>query len=194
MTGDPPIARRSLEQLAADIGVAAPGMGAGVACATTSALAASLVALVARASQGRWDDAAGIAAQAMTLGARAHEMADAGARAFAAAMSALDSAAETGDFKLGTALHDAADVLLRIVTVAADIAELAAETARNGVFERRADAVVAATLAEAAARSASRLVEINLAVGADDARLAEARHDLEAATQARLAAETSAAT
>src|SRR5436190_24345333 len=89
--GDPSIERRSLEGLSADLASGGSGMGAGVGCASTCALAAALVALVARASPD-WAEGNGVAAQAVTLGARAQEMADADAQAFATALTALDEA------------------------------------------------------------------------------------------------------
>jgi formiminotetrahydrofolate cyclodeaminase len=66
---------------------------------------------------------------------------------------------------------DASEVPLAIAEAAARVAELAAEGARTGGPHLQGDSITGALLAEAAARSAASLVEINLA-GRDDERLA----------------------
>jgi formiminotetrahydrofolate cyclodeaminase len=58
---------------------------------------------------------------------------------------------------------------------AAEVAELAVQLAKHGNPNLRADAVVAATLAAAAAESGLTLIAVNLGDARDDARLAEAR-------------------
>jgi formiminotetrahydrofolate cyclodeaminase len=75
-----------------------------------------------------------------------------------------------------------------IAEAAADVGELAAQLARAADPDLRADAAVAATLAEAAATSAAHLVAINLVVTADDPRLAAAQSAAAAARAARDAA------
>jgi formiminotetrahydrofolate cyclodeaminase len=62
---------------------------------------------------------------------------------------------------------------LEIARVAADLAELAAELARNGNPNLSGDAVAGALLAEAAAQAASRLVAINLTEGPEVDEAAE---------------------
>ena len=161
------------------------GLGGSYAAAASTVAAASVVVAVARASQPGWDDAAGIAAQAAILRERAAELAVAGAAAFASARSALHG---EGTGAAGERLQHAADVPFTIGGAAADVAELAALTARHGDPSRRADAVAAAGIAEAAAHAACVLIEVNLAVRPGDERLAAARHDLAAATEARASA------
>ncbi len=63
---------------------------------------------------------------------------------------------------------------LAIAEAAADTAELAAAAAANGKESLRADASVAAALAEAAAHGAALLVEVNLATVAGDERSSRA--------------------
>jgi len=63
---------------------------------------------------------------------------------------------------------------MAIARVAAEVAELAAEAAGGGNPYLRGDAVTGVLLAEAACRSASLLVELNLARLPLDPRLAEA--------------------
>jgi formiminotetrahydrofolate cyclodeaminase len=67
------------------------------------------------------------------------------------------------------------DVPLRMIRAAADVAELAVQLANHGNPNLRADAVVAATLASAAAASGLTLIEVNVGGAGDDARLAVAK-------------------
>jgi formiminotetrahydrofolate cyclodeaminase len=73
--------------------------------------------------------------------------------------------------RLDEARSRAADTPLAIAEAAAEIGELAAETARVGSEHLQGDAITGALLAEGACRAAGRLVEINLA-GRVDPRLA----------------------
>lgn len=167
-----------------------PGPAAGSAAALVTAVAAALVAKAARTSTAQWEDAQAAAAQAEALRLRAAPLAQADADAYAAAVSQLDEPRDPDpdrrNFQLGRALDAAAVVPLRIAATAADVATLAAEVAERGNPNLRADANGAAILAEAAARTAAHLVEVNLAVGAEDARVQEAR--AHAATAAAAAA------
>ena len=157
-----------------------PAAGSGVAAALVAAVSASLVREAARRS-----GALGAAAQAERLRRRALPLADANSRAYLEASARLAEA--NGDFELGRALHRAAEVPLLIAGVAADVAALATHVAEHGDPSVRADAVGAAYLAEAAARCAAHLVEINLATGADDPLVRSAR-TLVAAASASAAA------
>ena len=146
--------------------------------------------MIAREPVDGWVEAAGVAAQAAALRARAAELAEVDVAAYAQARRGLlDAVAERRGQPLRPLLHAAADVPFRIGETAADVAELAAEAARHGAPDRRPDAAVAAGLAEAAVRAASVLVEVNLAVSPDDDLAAQTRHDLAAASAARKAAE-----
>jgi glutamate formiminotransferase/formiminotetrahydrofolate cyclodeaminase len=64
--------------------------------------------------------------------------------------------------RIREARGQAAEPPLAIARAAAEVAELAAETARAGNPNLVGDAVVGAVLAEAACRGAARLAEINL--------------------------------
>jgi len=151
---------------------------AGPLAAVVTSEAAAVVAAIARLS----GDEAG-AAQAESLRARAQPLAAADAEAYVAAAAQLARPAGD-DFALGRLLEEAADVLLSIADAAADVAELAGAVADRCSPPLRPDAVGAATLAEAAARAAAHLVEINLAVTPTDARTARARAAVEAASAA----------
>jgi methenyltetrahydrofolate cyclohydrolase len=159
-----------------------PGPAGGSAAALATTMAAGLVRLVARCSPA-WDEAPGIAAQAAALGDRALLLADDDHRVYARALAQLGAPAR--DAALGEALRHAARVPLEIAETAADVAALAALAAREGAEAVRGDAWAAATLAEAAATAASRLVQVNLATRPDDDMTTRAAQAQRAATAAR---------
>jgi formiminotetrahydrofolate cyclodeaminase len=153
--------------------------GGGSASAVAVEMASALVAKAARRSTDSWPDAAGVAAQASALAARCAELAELDARAFGAALKALEDRAGIEE-RLG----ESVDVLLALAEAATDVAELAALTAEqcDGTF--RGDAICAALLAEAAACGAAVLVAGNLTVTGADERLARAKRLGELATRA----------
>jgi methenyltetrahydrofolate cyclohydrolase len=157
--------RGFLEAVAAR--TSAPGGGAVAAVAT--ATAAALVEMAAQFSSKHWDDAAEAAAQARELRERTAPLAQADADAYAAVIAARGGPGHD------EALSRAADVPLAIVEAAAGVAELAAELAARGNPNLRGDAVTAALLAEASARAAANLVEINLAERNRDQRIERAQ-------------------
>jgi methenyltetrahydrofolate cyclohydrolase len=174
-TGDVPAPALAevLDGFARDV----PAPGGGAAAGVVAALAASLVAKAAHASRASWADAAGVVAQASLLRDRCVKLADADARAFAAALTAL----EGKDATLADRLDHAAEVPLKIADAAADVAALAAVAAESCEGAFRADAATGAMFAEAAARAAARLVEINLTMTEADARLRQAKRFVAAA-------------
>ena len=164
---------------------AGPGPAGGSAAALAATMAAGLVRLVARVSEG-WSDAPGVAAQASALGDRSLALADDDHRVYARAMAEL--AAPGRDATLGAALRRAAEVPLQIAETAADVTMLAALAAHEGSETVRADAWAAAALAEAATASAARLVHVNLATRPDDDLSTRADEAARAAVSAREAA------
>ena len=176
--------------------VAAEGRtpGGGSAAALVTALAAGLLAKVARGSTETWPDAAGIAAEAECLRERATPLAETDAEHYEAALRArAHSSAEEGDkrdFALGRAYAKAAEPPLQIVRTATDVAQLALAVAENGNPALRADAVTGALLAAAAARAGAELVAVNLTASASDPRVLEAA---KLAEEAARAAETARA-
>lgn len=171
-----------LDRLSAD-GLA-PGGGA--AAAITVAFAARLVAMVARCSVA-WNEAAGVTAQANSIGERAVELARTDGRAWEDALTALRDA-EAGaaedsrkDFALEQKLEAAAAAPLEIASLGADAAALAALAGEHGDATYRADAAAAAALAAGAAAAAAYLVRVNLGVRLTDPRLARARASEQAA-------------
>lgn len=167
--------------------------GGGSAAALTVAFAAGLVAMVARSSRIVWDEAPGVAAQALTLQDRAAPLARSDAEVWDEAVSALRAAGEGAsgsgngarrDFELEQKLARAAAIPLEIAELGADVALLAADAGELGNAAYRADAAAAAALAAGGARAAAHLVEVNLGMRAGDERLARARASEQAATEA----------
>ena len=168
------------------LGAAGSPSAGGSAAALVGAIAAAVTVKVARRS-----DDPGLAAQAAALGTRLADLAPTDADALGAARAAL--AASTGggderrDFHLGQVLDRASAIPLEIAEACADVAALAGQLAETGEDDSRPDAAVASMLAAAAAQAAVRLVEVNLAVGVDDARVTRARAAAQsAAVAARL--------
>jgi formiminotetrahydrofolate cyclodeaminase len=178
---------RSLREFLDDVAARGRTPGGGSAAALVTALAAALLAKVARTSTA-WPESKGVAAQAESLRDRAAPLAQADAEEYEAALRAReDDAGEAGerrDFALGRAYARAAEPPLQIARAAADVAELAVVVARNGDPAFHADAVTAALLAAAAASSAAELVGVNLTASAGDERVREAGRLAESAARA----------
>lgn len=152
-----------------------PSPGGGSAAAIVVAMAAGLVANVARASKDYWPEAGGVIGQAETFRARVAPLAQADAEAYAEALKALRGreALEERyrDQQLRAALERSAEIPLRIAEAGSDLAGLAALLVENGNPEVRADAAAAAILAESGTRVAAKLVETNLGASGDDPRV-----------------------
>ena len=165
-----------------------PSPGGGSAAAIVVAMAAGLVAKVARASVGYWDEAGGVIGQAESFRARVAPLAQADAEAYEEALSALRGRGELAeryrDQQLRAALERAAEIPLRIAEAGCDLASLAALLVENGNPEVRADAAAAAILAESGARVAAQLVGTNLGATADDPRVRHVESLVEAAADA----------
>ena len=177
---------RSLREFLDDVAARGRTPGGGSVAALVTALAAALLAKIARTSTA-WPDSRGIAAQAESLRDRAAPLAQATAEEYEAALQAREDEGEPGerrDFALGRAYARAAEPPLQIARAAADVAELAVVVARNGDPAFHADAVIAALLAAAAASSAAELVGVNLTASARDERVREAERLAESAARA----------
>jgi glutamate formiminotransferase / formiminotetrahydrofolate cyclodeaminase len=173
-----------LGELLEEVSSPEPMPGAGYCAAVALEMAAGLVAMAARASRADWGEGRGAAAQATTLRERIAPLAERNLDAYREAVTLLGGAESTGDESLRDALARAAGVPLEIAEVAVDVAALAAVVAERGDQAMRADAVSAALLAEAAARAAATLVEVNLGTTSSDERVARARDLAGSATAA----------
>jgi formiminotetrahydrofolate cyclodeaminase len=163
--------------------------GGGSAAAVSVAMAAALTRSVAQLSRDCWAESGGAVAQAEALAERVRPLAELDAHAYDEALSALaergTTAEEERDSRLSEALDRAAELPLQIGEVGADVAELAAVVAEQGDDAARADATAAAILAEAGARAAAELVEVNLATLPEDPRIERSHGALNRASEAR---------
>ncbi len=153
---DEPV-RGFLDQLAART----PTPGGGGAAAVTGAMAAGLVAMAARFSATRLPGAGELADQADELRRRLAQLADMDARAYAAVLAAHGPERQQ-------ALLGAAMIPLEMAALGAKVAGLAVQVTEGGNPNLRGDALTGAVLAAASARSAARLVEINVGLGGLD--------------------------
>jgi methenyltetrahydrofolate cyclohydrolase len=185
--------RDFLDLLAARV----PAPGGGGAAAVTGALAAGLVAMAARFSEAQLPAAADVARQADRLRARAAGLADQDAAAYGAVLDAYQLPRDTGGSqrrqRIEAALRGAAAVPLEIAEIAAQVAELAAGVMDGGNPNLRGDTQAAAHLAEASARSAAALVDINVALGRLPGDLSERAASAVATAQAAAARVSAAA-
>jgi formiminotetrahydrofolate cyclodeaminase len=129
-----------------------------------------LVEKSARLSKKQWDGAAGALESAHALRLESFALIEEDAQAYLAFVEAVRSQQD-----VDTAHARTVDVPLRMIRAAAAVAELAVQLAQHGNPNLRADAVVGAILAAAAAESALVLIEVNLADAAADARFAMAK-------------------
>lgn len=176
-----------LDRFLDELEAPAPSPCGGTAAAVVAAMAAALVTMVARGSPD-WVDAAGIASQARALRSRLTTLGDDDAAVFEHVIMTMRNRAGTAeqrDHALGEALVHAAEVPLQIAEAAADVADLAALAAAEGSPQLQPDATAAATLAEAAVRAATHLVEINLATVPGDRHSGRAEMLSAAAAAAR---------
>jgi len=176
----------------------------GSAAALAGALAASLTSMVAHSARDHWEDAGGVIAQADTLQAQLCIFVSRDAEAYVKARVLLHKAGadperggiaassgsvtpqqEERDLELASALWAAAGALVRIAEAAADVAALAASAVEAAGVDERADALVAASLAEAAAFGAAQLVLVNLAVRPLDELATRAQAAARAAAESR---------
>ena len=173
-----------LEQLAAR--TPAPG-GAAVA-ALVCAMAAGLVEMAAAFdTSGQLD---GVGERAHALRVQVADLAAADARAYADVLDALRMPAgheRTG--RLDAAVSGAIECPMLVLEIAADVATLAADVAARGNRNLEGDAITGAVLAEAAARSAATLAQLNVSMlsrhAVADAHLERLRPGLACATRAR---------
>jgi formiminotetrahydrofolate cyclodeaminase len=164
----------SLREFLHSIAAREPAPGGGSVAAVTVAMAAGLVVMAARLSPDL-PGCESMADDAERLRQRAAELADADAEAYGAVLSTLSATrssepAERRD-RLRTAFEAAALVPLEVAELGADTARLAALLVEGGNPNLRGDAATGAYLAEAAVRSATALVAINVASGGCDTAL-----------------------
>jgi formiminotetrahydrofolate cyclodeaminase len=153
---------RSVHDFLAEVAAPTATLTSGSVCAVTAAAAAGLAAMCARLSNA--DPLRERASEAEALRRQSMELAEADSAAYGAVLRAQrrDGNDPGRTAALRDALVAAAQPPRRLAAVAADIAAVAAELAARGKPALRGDAISAAELAAAAARSAAVLVRLNL--------------------------------
>jgi formiminotetrahydrofolate cyclodeaminase len=153
---------QSLRDFLTEVAAPTPSATSGGVCAVTAAAAAGLVAMTAGLSTV--DSSGERLARAEALRQQATELAQEDSRSYQAVLAAKrrDKDDPGRPAALRDALAAAAQPPTRIARVSADIAALAADLAEHGNRTLRGDAIGAAALAAATARSAAVLVRINL--------------------------------
>jgi len=165
-----------------------PAPGGGSVAAVTCAMAAGLVEMAAAFDgSGALD---GVGERAHELRRQAAALADADGAAYAEVLEALRMPAGPGrTARLDLAVAGAIDCPMQVLEIAAEVATLAADVAARGNRNLEGDAITGALLAEAAARSAATLAQLNVSMlsrhAIGDAHLERLRPGLACATRAR---------
>jgi formiminotetrahydrofolate cyclodeaminase len=157
-----------------DVAAETPAPGAGAVAALLVALAAALVEMAARFSDG--SEAALAAAGA--LRSRLAPLAQADGEAYAAFLAARRAGTDDAEPRARTVA-----VPLEVAECGSEVAALAASLAERGNPNLRGEAVAAAEAASAGAAIAAKLVELNLG-GKPDERLDRSREHANAAAAA----------
>ena len=185
-------ADQSLSDLLDAVAAQRSAPGGGCSAAWSGAFGAALVEMAANFTLARPKYAgvhrrmADVRREARTLRRRLLELAEADADGYEPVLQAMRMPEKhpQREAKLEAARSKASEVPLATAEAAAEIAALAAETARTGNQHLAGDAVTGALLAEGACRAAAQLVEINL-VGRDDPRVTRAGDAARRAAAAR---------
>lgn len=169
----------SLERFLEDLAGGTSTPGGGAVAALAAAMAAGLVAMVARFSTKTLPTAGDLAEAADELRRRATNLADEDARAYEAVKAAYGLPKDSSDRgeRIRTALEAATHVPLRLADLGAQIAVMASQLRNDGNRNLEGDAITAGLLAAAAVRAASVLVEGNVTLGRLDASLSARARD-----------------
>lgn len=181
----------TLEQFLDDLASAAPAPGGGSAAAMSGAVAAALVAMVARLTIGRknYQDVSAefesILPRAETLRAELYALMRDDADAYTGVMEAYQLPKESDDDKtarknaIQAALMNATHVPLLVAHKCAEVLDMSRTAAAKCNKNAASDAGAGALLAEAGLRAALLNVEINLGLIADDKFVSRVRDEME---------------
>src|SRR6476659_6487502 len=154
---DDPYLSASVAQLLDDLAARTPAPGGGAAAALTCAMAAALVEMATSFASAQGLEA---------VRDRAHVIREqASGLAYAVVLEALRM--EKGDRRtacLDEAVSGAIAVPMRVLELASEVATLAADVAETGNRNLEGDALAGSLLAEAAARSAATLAQMNMSM------------------------------
>ena len=171
-----------------DLAARTPAPGGGAAASVTCAMAAGLVEMAASFASARGLEH--VRNRAHELRLEVSSLAHADGRAYGVVLEALRM--EPGverTLELDRAVAGAIACPMHMLRIAAEVATLAADMAETGNRNLEGDALAGALLAEAAARSAATLAQLNVSLLSrhtmSDAALERVRPDLAKATRAR---------
>lgn len=165
-----------------------PAPGGGAAAALTCAMAAALVEMATSFASAQGLDA--VRERAHTIRERVSELAYADGRAYGVVLDALrlEPGTERSQ-RLDDAVSGAIGVPMEVLELASEVAVLAADIAETGNRNLEGDALAGSLLAEAAARSAATLAQMNATMlsrhAVAEAHLERLRPALARATRAR---------
>lgn len=171
-----------------DLAEKTPAPGGGAACALTCAMGAALVEMATSfaSAQGLGT----VRDRAHAIRAEVSALAHADGVAYGTVLEALRmEPGEQRSHRLDDAVASAIGVPMRVLELAAEVAMLAADVAETGNRNLEGDALAGSLLAEAAARSAATLAQLNASMlsrhAIADAHLERLRPALAKATRAR---------
>jgi formiminotetrahydrofolate cyclodeaminase len=171
-----------------DLAARTPAPGGGAAAALTCAMAAALVEMATSFASAQGLEA--VRDRAHAIREQASGLAYADGRAYGVVLEALRM--EKGDQRtagLDEAVSGAIAVPMQVLELASEVATLAADVAETGNRNLEGDALAGSLLAEAAARSAATLAQMNMSMlsrhAVAEAHLERMRPALARATRAR---------
>ena len=189
-TGDPPdpYLRETLEAFLDQLAARTPAPGGGAAAALTCAMAAGLVEMAASFASARGLEQ--VQARAHELRGRVSGLAHADGEAYGVVLEALRMPpGPERHARLDAAVAGAIACPMQVLEIASEVATLAADIAETGNRNLEGDALAGALMAEAAARSAATLAQLNVSLlsrnAAATAHLEDLRPNLARATRAR---------
>ncbi|MDX6495767.1 MAG: hypothetical protein QOE17_1753 [Gaiellales bacterium] len=185
---DDPYLTSTVADLLDDLAERTPAPGGGAACALTCAMGAALVEMAT--SFGSAQGLEAVRDRAHEIRTEVSGLASADGRAYGSVLEALRmEAGEERAHCLDDAVAGAIGVPMRVLELAAEVAMLAADVAETGNRNLEGDALAGSLLAEAAARSAATLAQLNASMlsrhAIADAHLERLRPALAKATRAR---------
>jgi formiminotetrahydrofolate cyclodeaminase len=190
--GDPgspnPYLSQSVESFLEQLAARTPAPGGGAAAAITCAIAAGLVEMATSFASARGLER--VRERAHVLRERVATLAHADGEAYGVVLAALrlPPGAERHR-QLDVAVAAAIACPMEMLKIASEVATLAADIAETGNRNLEGDALTGALLAEAAARSAATLAQLNVTMlsrhASADAHLEDLRPALARATRAR---------
>lgn len=183
-----PYLTSTVADLLDDLAERTPAPGGGAACALTCAMSAALVEMAT--SFGSAQGLEQVRDRAHAIREEVSGLAFADGQAYGSVLNALRmDAGEQRAQCLDDAVAGAIGVPMRVLELAAEVAMLAADVAETGNRNLEGDALAGSLLAEAAARSAATLAQLNASMlsrhAIADAHLERLRPALAKATRAR---------